>query len=75
MTKLTSITAAEAGWKAIFGSGDDETQSRIVAWGLTADGEAVGLIVHPDERKTVVAATDVTLPDGSSFDRYGFRPA
>jgi hypothetical protein len=76
MTKISSITAAEEGWKAVFGSGpEEESQSRIVAWGLTEAGVVVGLIVHPDDRRTITPATDVTLADGSSFDRYAFRRA
>jgi hypothetical protein len=74
MTKIASITAAEEGWKAVFGSApDEESQSRIVAWGLTEAGDVVGLIVHPDDRRTITPATDITLVDGSSFDRYAFR--
>ncbi len=76
MTKIASITAAEEGWKAIFGSTpEEESQSRIVAWGLTESGEVVGLIVHPDDRRTITPATEITLTGGSSFDRYGFRPS
>lgn len=75
MTKIASITSAEGGWKAVFESGDgEESQSRIVAWGLTDSGELVGLIVHPDDRRTIVPATDVTIAAGGTFDRYAFRP-
>jgi hypothetical protein len=73
--RIASITAAEPGWKALFVSDDgEESQSRIVAWGLADDGSVVGLVVHPDDRKTIVAAADLTLADGSTFDRYGHRP-
>jgi hypothetical protein len=74
VTTIASITAAEEGWKAVFGSEDEESQSRIVAWGLTETGEVVGLVVHPDDRRKIIAATEITLADGSSFDRYAFRP-
>jgi hypothetical protein len=75
MTTIASITAAEQGWKAIFAGGpeNDESQSRIIAWGVTQAGETVGLIVHPEDRRTIAAATDVTLADGSTFDRYAYR--
>ncbi len=76
MTKIASITTAEGGWKAVFESENgEESQSRILAWGLTASGELVGLIVNPDDRRSIVAATDVTIADGGTFDRYAFRPA
>ena len=76
MTKIASITAPEEGWKAVFSSPEfEESQSRIVAWALTESGEVVGLIVHPDDRRTITPATDITLGDGSSFDRYAFRRA
>ena len=76
MTKISSITAAEEGWKAVFGSAPhEESQSRIVAWGLTEVGDVVGLIVHPDDRRTITPVIDLTLADGSSFDRYAFRRA
>ena len=76
MAELTSVTSAEAGWKAVFASGtDDESQSRIVAWGVNGQGEVVGLIVDPEDRRRIVAASDVTLADGSAFSAYAFRPA
>jgi hypothetical protein len=75
MTTIGTITAAEQGWKAIFAGDheDEESQSRIIAWGLTETGEIVGLIVHPDDRRKIVPATDATLADGSRFDRYAYR--
>ena len=76
MTKIAAISPAEEGWKAVFSSpDDDESQSRIVAWGLTESGEVVGLIVHPDDRRALAPANEVTLADGGSFDRYAFRRA
>jgi hypothetical protein len=74
--KITSLAAAEAGWKALFSTPEgEESQSRVVSWGLGDDGALLGLIVHPDDRRAIVPAPDATLADGSTFSGYGFRPS
>ncbi len=73
--QIVAISAAETGWKAMFGhSLEDESQSRVVAWGLSASGEVVGLIVDPQDRRRVVSAREAAAPDGAPFSRYAFAP-
>jgi hypothetical protein len=73
---ITSISAAEPGWKAIFGEPpEQETQSRIVAWALLDSGDVAGLVVDPQDRTKIVPASEVRSPEGAAFARYGFKAA
>jgi hypothetical protein len=76
---IQSAFAAEPGWRAVFGEGNDSTMSRVVGWALTTGeggaSELVGLIVDPADPSRVVAASGVVTPEGHSLTRYGYKDA
>jgi hypothetical protein len=76
--KIVTIIPADAGWRAIYGSqSGNEELSRIVAWALVEDDSGarrvVGMVIDPQDRTNIVAATSSESSQSGPLSRYGFK--
>jgi hypothetical protein len=76
--KIVTIIPADAGWRAIYGSqSGSEELSRIVAWALVEDDagvrRVVGMVIDPQDRTNIVAATTSESARAGALTRYGYK--
>ncbi|HKI90798.1 MAG TPA: hypothetical protein VJ986_00735 [Gaiellaceae bacterium] len=77
--RIGHLVPAEPGWKAVFKEPDGgESQSRILAWAVSDDGDTddgtgmFGVIVDPSAPSRIVRAADAVPPSGATFNRYRY---
>lgn len=74
---IVTIIPADAGWRAIYGQSGSEELSRIVAWALVEDDSGsrrvVGMVIDPQNRTNIVAATSSASSQSGPLSRYGYK--
>jgi hypothetical protein len=77
--KIVTVIPADSGWRAIYGGqgADESGLSRVVAWALVEDDagdrRVVGLVVDPQDRTNIVAATGTESMHAGTLTGYGYK--